>query len=245
MRALLAALLCALAGVATHSAAQPLIADLSSHTIRISTGFSGTELLLFGATEGDGDVVVVLRGPDASATVRQKSRVLGIWINTDSMTFTGLPSFYRVASSKPLDEVVRGGDRQRHQIGIAAIKAEPPRDAAPERAREFREGLIRNKIRNEHWSDRPVEIAFRGPRLFRATIAFPANVPTGAYTIEVLLLRNGQVVGAQTTPMTVRKTGIGEAIYNFAYRHAAAYGLAAVLIAIAAGWIASAAFRRG
>jgi len=44
--------------------------------------------------------------------------------------------------------------------------------------------------------------------------------------------------------MRVKKTGIGARIYDFAHRHAAAHGLVAVLIALAAGWAASAAFRR-
>ena len=94
-----ALLLALLLACARDAAAQPLVADLSSHEISITTGFSGTELLLFGATEGEGDIVVVVRGPAGPATVRRKSRVLGIWINTDSVRFEGVPSFYRVASS--------------------------------------------------------------------------------------------------------------------------------------------------
>ena len=46
--------LCAISG----ARAQPLVADLSSHLISIRTDFVGTEVLLFGATEGEGDVIV-------------------------------------------------------------------------------------------------------------------------------------------------------------------------------------------
>lgn len=244
-RAPLAAVLALIALLASWRAeAQPLVADLSSHVIAITTGFAGTELLLFGATEGDGDVVVVVRGPQSRATVRRKGRVLGVWINVESVTFTDLPSFYRVASSRPIDEIVGAGDRQRHQIGIAAVNAEPRRATPPERLAAFRQGLIRNKVRDELWRDTSGEIFFLGPRLFRTTIDFPANVPTGTYSVEVFLMKNGQVAAAQTTPMQVRKTGIGAMIYDFAHRHAALYGLAAVAIAIAAGWGASAMFRR-
>jgi hypothetical protein len=63
---------------ASPARAQPLVFDLSSHLIAITTGFSGTELLLFGATEGEGDVIVTLRGPETTAVVRKKSRVAGI-----------------------------------------------------------------------------------------------------------------------------------------------------------------------
>ncbi len=44
--------------------AQPLVADLSRHFIAITSGFDGTEVLLFGAIDGEGDLVIVVRGPD-------------------------------------------------------------------------------------------------------------------------------------------------------------------------------------
>jgi hypothetical protein len=79
--------------VATAPArAQDLVADLSSHLIAVTTGFSGTSLLLFGATQGEGDVVVVVRGPDKPETVRRKRRTLGIWVNRDTYAFAAVPS---------------------------------------------------------------------------------------------------------------------------------------------------------
>ena len=43
--------------------AQGLVADASRHLVAITTGFVGTKVLLFGATEGEGDVIIVVRGP--------------------------------------------------------------------------------------------------------------------------------------------------------------------------------------
>ncbi len=231
--------------VVAGARAQTVVADLSAHEIGITAGFSGTELLLFGATDGEGDVVVVVRGPATTMNVRRKSRVLGIWINTESLRFRNVPSFYRVASSRPIDAITTAGMRQRHQIGIDAVKAEPVRNVAPAKLAEFRTGMIRNKVRQELWDDTPETITFLGPKLFRTTIRFPANVPTGVYNVEIFLLKDGREVGGQTTPMRVKKTGVGAAVYDFAHQHAALYGLAAVLVAVAAGWTASTAFRRG
>ncbi|MBM3524203.1 MAG: hypothetical protein FJX57_14710 [Alphaproteobacteria bacterium] len=241
----LVAALLALASVPPRATAQPLVADLSSHEIAITAGFSGTELLLFGATEGQGDVIVVVRGPNMAADVRRKSRVLGIWINTESMRFNEMPSFYRVASSKPIDQITTPGMRQRLQIGIDAVRARPSRETTAETLAEFRGGLIRNKVRDDLWDDTPGTVTFLGPKLFRTMIQFPPNVPTGNYTVEVFLVKDGREIGGQTAPMRVKKTGIGATIYDFAHRQAALYGLAAVLVAVLAGWSASAAFRRG
>src|SRR6202023_4241618 len=67
--------------------AEALIADLTSHLIAITTGFTGASVVLFGATDGPGDVIVAVRGPDREMTVRRKRRVAGIWANTEQGTF--------------------------------------------------------------------------------------------------------------------------------------------------------------
>jgi uncharacterized protein (TIGR02186 family) len=223
--------------------AQPLVFDLSTHLIEITTGFSGADMLLFGATEGEGDVVVVLRGPDQETTVRRKSRVAGIWINTDEMTFTGVPAFYRVASSRPLAGIP-APIRTRHQLGTDYLRLVPPAGAPADQVAEFRAGLVRSKERRLLYMGGEGEVSFLGPRLFRTHVSLPATVPPGAYTAEVLLIRNNQVIAAQTTPMFVSKTGIGADVYDFAHNHAAVYGLIAVLIAVSTGWAAGTVFRK-
>jgi hypothetical protein len=67
--------------LAAPSWAQELIADISERRIDITTGFSGAEVLVFGAIEGEGDVVVVARGPSQNMVLRRKERQFGIWIN--------------------------------------------------------------------------------------------------------------------------------------------------------------------
>ena len=137
---LLLGLLCA-AFAPQPARAQALVADLSSHLIAITAGFAGTELLLFGATEGEGDVVVLVRGPDSDVAVRRKARVAGIWLNTETLSFANVPSYYRVASSKPLDEVVTPALRQRHQIGSDFLRLAPSRDADAIALAAFRAGI--------------------------------------------------------------------------------------------------------
>ena len=59
---------------AAPARAEPLVADLSDDVIAITTGFTGSDVLLFGATEGEGDVIVVVRGPMGPQVVRRKTR---------------------------------------------------------------------------------------------------------------------------------------------------------------------------
>ena len=108
---------------------------------------------------------------------------------------------------------------------------------------EFRQALLRTEIDSGLFLETVGKIDFLGDRLFRTTLAFPANVPTGTYSVEIFLLRQGEVVSAQTTPLVVSKIGIDAQVYDFADRQAFAYGLIAALIAVMAGWLASLPFR--
>ena len=88
-------------------------------------------------------------------------------------------------------------------------------------------------------------VSFIGRRLFRTEIDFPANVPTGIYTVEVYLIEDGEVTSAQTTPLIISKIGVGAEVFDFATHRTALYGIFAVLLAAVAGWLAAAAFKKG
>jgi uncharacterized protein (TIGR02186 family) len=220
--------------------AQALVADLSDHLIAITAGFSGTKVLLFGAIEGEGDIVVMLRGPTATTLVRRKSRVAGIWLNRRQVSFEDVPQLYYLASSRPIGEIATPSVRARHQIGVENLRLPTEARYGEDTISEFRTGLIRNKTNEGLFSARAGDVSFLGQRLFRTEIYLPPNVPPGSYTVETLLMRGGQVVAAQTTPMIVSKVGIGAEVYYFAHFHAWAYGILAVVLAILAGWAAGA-----
>jgi uncharacterized protein (TIGR02186 family) len=233
-----------LLGLATGPArGDAIVADLSSHLIAISTGFTGASVVLFGATDGPGDIIAVVRGPEREMNVWRKGKVAGIWVNADSMTFTNVPSFYAVAASRPLDEAVLPGTAALYRIGAANLKLQSKPAITGERAKRFSEALIEEQQRAGLIADEVGKITFLGERLFRASIVFPANVPTGTYLVEVFLVRNRDIVGGQTTPLIVSKVGIDAELSDFATREAAAYGAIAVLTAVVAGWLASLPFR--
>lgn len=225
-------------------AEEPLIADIDSHLVAITAGFTGTELLVFGSVQGAGDVVVVVHGPKLDVVVRRKDRVAGIWMNRDSLTFEGVPAFYHVATTAEAGVDLPESALRRHQIGVGNLRLRPAETVTAERARPFTEALTRNKIRIGHYSASPGVVERRGGRLFRTAVLIPENVPVGTYTIETLLVRDGEVVGAQTTPLFVNKEGFGAQVYRTAHLHAALYGLAAIAIAVLAGLIGNWIFRK-
>jgi uncharacterized protein (TIGR02186 family) len=243
LRARLAAAFLAWTLLPGAAEAEPLVADLTSHLIGISTGFTGTSIVLFGATDGGGDIVVVVRGPAREFSVRRKRRVGAIWINTRQITFGDVPGFYAVASSRPLEEITSPSTRAANQIGAENVRLTPLTRANDQRIAEFRKALIETEQKDGIFAANTGKVDFLGERLFRTTIVFPANVPTGTYSVEVLLVRDKEVIAAQTTPLVVSKIGVDAKIYEFADRQSLAYGVVAVMMAVMAGWLASLAFR--
>lgn len=245
MRRLIVFFLAVAALVATPArAADPLVADLSKHLVAITTGFAGTDVLLFGAVDGEGEVVVVVRGPAKDEIVRRKDRQAGIWINSGSARVDNAPSFYRVASTRPLAEIAPDSVLDRHQIGLDHLDlAIDSRDSVADIA-TYRDALVRLKQKKGLYGEKVEQIGFMSHRLFRTEIHFPANVPVGTYLVEVYLMAGGDVVSAQTTPLVISKIGVGADLYDFAHQQAAAYGLIAIALAAAAGWVAAVAFKK-
>ena len=220
------------------------MADLSNHLVAITTGFAGASVLLFGAVEGDGDVVVVVRGPSHAEVVRRKERILGIWINRASGVVSDAPAYYRVAATRPLEEIAPAAVLDRHQIGLDHLDLHVKRSDKAVGDPDYKAALLRLNLRSQLYSDKLGLVNFIGGRLFRADMEFPANVPTGTYTVEVYLMVNGEVVSAQTTPLIISKIGVGAEVFDFAKRQAPLYGLTAILLAASAGWLAAVAFKR-
>ena len=240
----LIALIADVALSARTARADALVADLSEHLVQIDLGFTGKKVLLYGAIEGDGKVVVIVQGPRQPITVRRKARVAGIWANDASVTFDDAISFYQVMASEELDEWLPFSLRERHQIGVEYLDFTPRQDIGPAAHADFQTALIRNKQRLGHYGVLVGNVTVLGGRLFRTEIFFPANVPTGIYNLDAFLVRDGEMVSAQKTPLYVSKSGLEAEIFGLAHNYPEIYGILAILIAVAAGLAANAGFLR-
>jgi len=237
----------------TSASAQNLVSGLSQDEIQITSSYTGTELIVFGAVEkstedtqiaAPSDVVVVLRGPDADITVRRKVRIAGVWINKDAMTLYRMPSYYYVASSRPLSALTAPETLSRYQIGLKYLQPESLSTHTPAKAEPFRLAAIRARERDGLFEEDQNGVEFLSYSLFRVHVPVPAAVPRGQYTAEVYLFRDGQVIGAQTTPLYIEQTGIERRLFNFAHNDGIIYGFLAVVMAILIGWLSSVLFRR-
>ena len=245
MRGLIVLLL--VAGWAAQAQAQRgLVTDISDNVIEIRYSFAGADLLLFGAISrpegaepmGAVDVVVVVRGPTAPFVVRRKERVLGIWVNTDAISFVNAPGYYAVASTRPLADIAAREQLRRLELGFSFLPLAITQRATPEEYRAFRSALIRGKQRDELYLETGGSIRIVDNTLFRTDVRLPANVPVGTYTAEAFLFEGGEMLARRSFDITVDKSGFERAVYDFAHSQPLAYGIVAVIIALAAGWLA-------
>ena len=223
----------------------PLITDLSSHLIAITSSFTGTELLLFGAIDEPGEVIVVVRGPTSTAVVRRKRPTLGFWLTRRSESYDNVPAYYAVASSKPLKDIAPVNLLQRLQIGTENLRFRYVGARRPDDVAHYHAAVVRLKTRDGLYRENIGAIDFLGPKLFRTAISFPSTVPVGTYQTEVYLIRDNRIVAAQSTPLFIDKQGIEQEVSDFSRAEPAVYGLVAVLLAVFSGWLAAVVFRRG
>ncbi|MES2755439.1 MAG: TIGR02186 family protein [Pseudomonadota bacterium] len=230
-----------------------LVPDVSQRDIEIAYSFTGAELLLFGAIlyPGEGgrsrrpaDIVVVVKGPTQSILVREKEKVAGIWVNAERTRYRSAPSFFAVASSRPISALVDERTRAIYELGLDTLQLSPASGmAAPDQAR-FASGLVDLKRRSGLYYEDSKAVEVTDGVLYRARVSIPARVPVGRFTAETFLIRDGRVLAAAVRGIDIRKSGFERFVARAADQNAFAYGLVAVLLSVTLGWTAGWAARR-
>lgn len=229
-----------------------LVPDVSQDDIKIVYSFTGAELLLFGAILYPGgrapkrpaDIAVVLKGPVQPIVIREKRKVAGIWMNVDNARFRSAPSFYAVASSRPISELIDERTAAIYELGLQNLTLSPGGGALPEEARRFEAGLIDLRRRGGLYVEEPHGVLITQGVLYRARLNVPARVPVGNYTAETFLIQDGRVLAGAVKDVRIGKAGFERFVAIAADRWALAYGITAVLLSLGMGWAAAALFRR-
>lgn len=227
-----------------------LVPEISQHEIQVRQGFTGTELLLFGAIltpEGqragrDYDIVVVLKGPTRSIVLREKERVAGVWVNADSTEFRSAPTFFAVASSRPIDKIVGDKTAAIYELGLDWLQLSPIGAFDPKQQARFAAGLVDLMQRDGLYKEDEKGVTVSEQVLYQARISLPSSVQTGTYTAETFAISRGRVVASAISRVEVRKEGFELLIAQFATRHAFIYGLLAVVVSAMMGWMAGRLF---
>jgi len=249
---LAAALLLALAAPLLSGQAEPiLVPEVSQSRIEVRQGFTGANLLLYGAviaprgSRDQYDIVVVLKGPTEAVRIREKDRIAGIWMNAADTDFRSAPSFFAVASSRPVSEIVDERTAAIYELGTDFIQLSPSGQIDPAEQERFARGLVELRQRQGLYQQNPDGVRISEGVLYQARIDLPSNVTTGRYTAETFAIARGRVLASATARIEVEKVGLEGRVVAAAQRWSFVYGLGAIALSLAMGWVAGRLFARG
>jgi len=245
------AMLLILAAAFLSAQSEPvLVPEVSQSRIEVRQGFTGANLLLYGAVIAQGlersqyDIVVVLKGPAEAIRLREKERFAGIWMNAESSDFRSAPSFFAVASSRPVAELVDGRTAAIFELGTEFIQLSPVGEIDPTAQARFARGLVDMRRRDGLYKEDPEGVRISEGVLYQARIALPSNVTTGPYTAETFAIADGRVVASATAKIEVVKVGLEGRVVLEANRNSLLYGTFAILLSLSMGVLAGRVFAR-
>lgn len=239
-------------GALTAQREPVLVPEVSQSRIAVRQGFTGARLLLYGAvidpgaagSAGDYDIVVVLKGPAEPVRIREKERFIGMWMNAESSDFRSAPSFFAVASSRPIDQIVDERTAAIYELGTDFIQLSPSGQIDPAEQARFSRGLVELRRRQGLYQENPGGVRISEKVLYQARIDLPSTVTTGRYTAETFAVSKGRVVASATARIEVVKDGLGGQVVAASQRWSFFYGLGAIALSLGMGWTAGRMFAR-
>jgi len=223
-----------------------LVTDLSESTVEISSTFSGADILLFGAYDGqkNDDIIVVVSGQNGNIKVDRKEKKFGIWMITESMKFTNIPKYYYIASNRKIKDITNITEIKKRKLDFNSFELKNDKIDYNNLDKKWYEALKRNMKKKQFWKIEENSIKLNKNTLFRKTLSLPSNVSTGMYNVKILHYRKGNLISQEESKIKIDRTGISANIYNFAQNFSAIYGIIAVIIALFFGWLTNFIFRR-
>lgn len=210
-------------------------ADLTENFVGVSEGFGGAKLTVFGVLKNKSDAVVVIEGPAMQATVRQKTKQFGVWINGEPESLGPVPGFYAVVSSKPISEIVQQDSARQYGLDI---------DHLPFMETTAGQGFAQERAKDNMFQYHPEGVQILESNLFRADVVFPSNVPIGTYRVLIYEFSKKRMIAMRTETVNIAQIGITAWISALAHGNPLLYAFLAVACALGIGGAAAYAFRK-
>jgi uncharacterized protein (TIGR02186 family) len=219
--------------------------DISEANIKIETNFTGKEVIIFGILNDGQETIMTIKGPQKNAVIQKKERILGFWFNTKQITYNEIPSVFFIASSKNIEDILPASTIIKEELSFNYLlenKTSQRNFISDVSLENWKDNFVRiNKNKNLF---KKYNVEKIDNKLFQTRIFFPAKSIPGEYKVNVYQIQNNLILNNKEKIITLKKSGVGSQIYNFAHNNAAAYGLFAIIFAIMSGFLAATLFRR-
>ena len=230
--------------IAQVIANEKIVAELFENKINIDVGFSGAIISIFGVIDEEGDVVISVTGPRKKIIVRKKESVMGVWLNRDKKVFSDVPSFYYLASNKPLGDLNAEASFYVNQIGIENLRFEGAEEDVAINRNLWKNGIIKTMLKKGRYSDKIGKVNISKNKLFKTELYFGSDIMEGEYIVDTLLFKSGNVLGARRSFINVSKSGFGAKIHTLANYNSLLYGIFAVVLSLLFGFLANLIIRK-
>jgi uncharacterized protein (TIGR02186 family) len=219
--------------------------DISENNIKIETNFIGKEVIIFGILNDDQETIMTIKGPEKNALIQKKERILGFWFNTKKITYNQIPSIFFIASSNQIEDILPTSTIIKEELSFDYLlenKTSQRNFISDISLDTWKSNFVRIKKNKNLFKE--YEIENIDNKLFQTRIFFPAKSIPGEYKVNVYQIKDNLILNNKEKVITLKKSGIGNQIYNFAHKNAAAYGLFAIIFAVLSGFLAATLFRR-
>ena len=219
--------------------------DISEENIKIETNFIGKEVIIFGILNDDQDTIITIKGPEKNAVIQKKERILGFWFNTKKIIYNKIPSIFFIASSNDIKDILPTSSIIKEELSFKYLlenKTSKRNFISDISLETWKDSFVRIKKNKNLFKEYNIEKIDN--KLFQTRVFFPTKSIPGEYKVNVYQIKNNLILNNKEKIITLKKSGIGSQIYNFAHMNAAAYGLFAIIFAILSGFLAATLFRR-
>ena len=221
-----------------------LIAAVHPESIQIGASYNGELITVTGSIPSDADAMIRVLSKAESYNLKQKGRVLGLWMNRGSVEISNVPGLFLLyrsegatdAQAADLPELGLESIRQGAEVVAQGLdKKELLAEFFKLKGKAGLYGTVDNAIHYE-----PAAGLIKS---FSAALTLPASLPQETFSVEVFAIRNGSVVAKDVRKIEVREVGLPAWISTLAFQHGTLYGTLAVLVAIMAGWLTGTLFK--
>lgn len=213
--------------------AEELVFTTTPEEVSIRLRYQGEEVLIYGLVPKDSQIVVKISSPGEEMLVGKKRRVGPFWMDVKSVKISDIPMLCKVYTSFDISQIPVSLQRR---LGI-----DPEFSDIKDKVfnvvkdKELADGLIEQRKEQGLYEVREGEIEIIKDKMFTISMALPAKVPTGNYSVEVFAIKGNKVIGKDKSIVRVDKVGIEKWLTNQAQNHGIFYGLIAVILALIGG----------
>ena len=219
--------------------------DLSDQEINIETDFNGKEVIIFGLTDPSFDTILIIKGPNKNVMLSMKERLFGLWFETKKIIYKDIPSIFFISSSAPVNQILKEDIIIKKGLLLEKllINTITKRNFINQNNLDnWDDNLIR--LQKDKGLYHKYELKIVDEKLFQTRIFFPSKTIPGIYNVDIYQIKNNKIINEKNKRIIIKKTGIGEKIYQFAQKQPISYGILSILFAVISGLTAAGAFRR-